>query len=79
MWLTSIGVVSLAFAGINLRIWEPKAGLMKTKDAEGKVVTRAIEQADLDIYVCGFMCAPFAPTVTVPIARPMAPRRFSLL
>ena len=39
-------------ADMNLRIWKAKAGLLKKKDAEGKVVTLTKEQADLDIYVC---------------------------
>ena len=35
---------------------------MKTKDAEGKVVTLTKEGADLDVYVFGFVCKPFTST-----------------
>ena len=46
---------------MNLRMWDVKAGVIKTKDYQGKPTIISKEQADLDIYVCGFMCTPFTP------------------
>ena len=46
---------------MNLRVWDVKAGVIKTKDYQGNPVTISKEQADVDIYVCGFMCTPFTP------------------
>ena len=60
-WLTNMGFATVLLADINFRIWDPDEGLMSTKDAEGTVATLTKEQADLDSYVCGFMCTPFAP------------------
>ena len=60
-WLTKMGVSSLVLGDMNIRVWDVKAGVIKTKDHQHKPVTISREHADLDIYVCGFMCTPFTP------------------
>ena len=58
-WLAKMGISSLILGDMNIRVWDVKAGVIKTKDHQGKPVTISKVQADLDIYVCGFMCTPF--------------------
>ena len=59
-WLSSMGM-PVILADMNLRIWDVRAGLIKTKDMHGKSVTITREEADLDVYVCGFMRTSFTP------------------
>ena len=61
-WLAGMGV-SLILGDMNLRLWDSNIGVMKTRDCQGTSVAISREQADLDIYVCGFMCCitPFTP------------------
>ena len=60
-WLLQMGIAPLLLSDMNVRVWDANAGVIKTKDHQGKVVKISREQADLDIYVCGFMCTPFTP------------------
>ena len=60
-WLAKMGASSVILGDMNLRIWDVKAGKITTRDYQGKPVRISKEQADLDIYVCGFMCTPFTP------------------
>ena len=44
---------------MNCRLW--KDGRIVTKDVDGSLFTLTAQHADLDLYVCGFVCTPFTP------------------
>ena len=46
---------------MNMRVWNPKTGNITTRNTVGDAVVINKDIADLDIYICGFMCTPFTP------------------
>ena len=46
---------------INCRLWKAIDRKIITKLTDGTVFSLTAEAADLDLYVCGFMCTPFTP------------------
>ena len=78
-WLTSMRSAFVLLADVNLRIWEPKAWLMKTKDAEDDVVTLTRHQADFDICVWLHVHTFRPPMANVHVGRTKTPRRFGLV
>ena len=61
VWLQQ-ALAPLLLMDMNLRIWNTKTGMITTKDTDGNKVSITKEGADLDLYVCGFMCTPFTPS-----------------
>ena len=46
---------------MDCRIWNNRIRVMSSKTIHGELAHLTAESADVDLYVCGFMCTPFTP------------------
>ena len=54
-WMAHLGLEPL-LAHMNMRLWNKDTGVMGAKTIDGKLLLLVAEDADLHLYVCGFMC-----------------------
>ena len=59
-WLQHLHVQPV-LADMVVRVWTPVTGKLLTKTCDGQPFVLTNVAADLDIYICGFMCTPFTP------------------
>ena len=59
-WMEHLGLSPL-LDDMNCRLWNKETGVMTAKTNDGKLFRLSAKDADLDLYVCGFMCTPFTP------------------
>ena len=60
-WLQTLGVQPI-LADMNTRVWNKEAGRITTRDIHGNAIQISTKD-DIDLYVCGFTCTSFAPSV----------------
>ena len=59
-WVAHLGLKPI-LTDMNCRLWNKDAGVMISKNIGEELVRLTAESADVDLYVCGFMCTPFTP------------------
>ena len=59
-WMAHLGLKPV-LADMNCRIWNQGTRVMSGKTIDGELLRINAKDADVDVYVCGFMCTPFTP------------------
>ena len=59
-WMAHLGLKPI-LTDMNCRIWNNHIGVTSSKTIDGESVRFTADSADVDLYVCGFMCTPFTP------------------